>query len=133
MSNKETPAKLVVVINSQKMLEYFRDRPLSPTQQKDLEAMDLKMNTGIQVGNQHIARPSLQDKATYMANILVTALGDNDEPKTAAACAYLATRFEELKQLRATTHSDRISIQLIFDEEYSEQIPIQFVPKKTLL
>lgn len=125
-------SNLVVVLNSNKVLEYFRDRPLSQHQQIDLDTMDRKMDSGLQLGSRHINNPSPQDKATYVANLLVTALMNEDESKVAITCAYLATRFGDLKQIKAEMHSDQLSIQMIFDQEYLEATPITFIPKEDL-
>ena len=125
-------SNLVVVLNANKVLEYFRDRPLSQSQLIDLETMDRKMNSGLQLGSRRINNPNPQDKATYVANLLVTALTNEEESKVAITCAYLATRFRDLKQIKADMHSGQLSIQLIFDEQYREAAPIKFIPKEDL-
>lgn len=129
---KDQQSNLVVVLNSNKELEYFRDRPLSKNQQVDLEAMDRKLDSGLQLGSRRINKPSPQDRATYVANLLVTALTNEEDSKVAITCAYLATRFGDLKQIKADMRSGQLSIQLIFDEEYREAAPIKFIPKEDL-
>ena len=125
-------SELVVLLNSSKVLEYYRDRPLTVKQQADLDALDIKLDAGIELNHQHIANPSLQDKATFVANLLIFALLNEEEAKAALTCAYLATRFSDLKQVVANSHPDRLAIQLIYDEEYREQTPVHFVPKDEL-
>lgn len=130
---KDQSSNLVVVLNSNKMLEYFRDRPLSQNQQIDLDAMDRKLDNGLKLGSRRINNPSPQDKATYVANLLITALTNEEESKVAITCAYLATRFGDLKQIKADMRSGgQLSIQLIFDQEYREAAPIKFIPKEDL-
>lgn len=133
MNDKLELSPFVVILNSEKTIEYFRDRPLNQTQQNDLTATDNKLNLGINIAGKYIEQPTDQDKAIFMANILVHALENDDETAIAVACAYLATRFPHLKQLKITTHEDRISIELINDQLYAESIPIKFIPKKDLL
>ncbi len=125
-------SNLVVVLNSQKIIEYHQDRPLTKKQLLDLGSLESKLNKGIQIANQFIAKPSLQDKATFMANLLISALIDDEEAKVALACSYLARYCGDLKQIKALNHADRISIELIYDEEYREQAPIKFVPRNSL-
>lgn len=124
---------LVVLLNSSKVLEYYRNRPLTAKQQADLDALDKKLDTGIHLNHQHIANPNLQDKATFVANLLVSALLNGEDAKAALTCAYLGTRFSDLKQVVANSHPDQLAIQLIYDEEYREQSPIHFVSKDELL
>ncbi len=123
----------VVTLNSEKSIEYFRDRPLSQKQQEDLVATDKKLNLGIDLAGEFIQQPTDQDKAIFMANIIVNALNSDDEATIAVACAFLATRYTHLKQLKITTHKDRVSIELINDQLYADPIPIKFIPKKDLI
>ena len=132
MNANENTNDLVVLINSKKVLEYFRDRPLTLKQQADLGLLDSKLDAGIELNHQQIPKPTAQDKATFVANLLISALLNEEEAKAALSCAYLATRFTDLKQVKASSHSDRVAIQLIYDEGYREQAPIHFVPKDKL-
>ena len=133
MSDKLELSPFVVTLNSEKTIEFFRDRPLSQKQKEDLAATDKKLNLGITIAGEFISNPTDQDKAIFIANILVNALDNDDETAIAVACAYLATRNPYLKQLKITTHEDRISIELINDQLYADPIPIRFIPKKDLL
>jgi hypothetical protein len=128
----QAPNNFVVVINSIKELEYFRDRDLNDKQVSDLEIIDAKMDEGFEVGGQEISHPTHQDKATYAANVLISALMNDSETTAAIFCSYLATRNPALKQLKATTHDDRVTIQLIYDKEYKEETSVQFISKKDL-
>ena len=123
---------LVISLNSEKVIEYHRGKPLSKKQQLDLVALDKKLNIGIQIGQQFISKPTLQDKATFIANLLVSALVEDDEAKVALTCAYLANHCGDLKQIKAEHRLDRLSIQLIYDEEYRDQAPIKFVPRNKI-
>lgn len=133
MNDQLKLSPFVVTVNSEKTIEYFRDRPLSQKQQDDLAATDKKLTLGISIAGEFIAQPTDQDKAIFIANILVNALDSDDEAAIALACTYLATRYTHLKQLKITTHEDRISIELINDQLYAEPIPIKFIPKSELL
>ena len=133
MSDKLELSPFVVTVNSEKTIEYFRDRPLNQQQLADLAATDNKLNLGISIAGEFIEHPNDQDKAIFIANILVNALDSDDEAAIAVACAYLATRYIHLKQLKITNHDDRVSIELINDQLYAEPIPIKFIPKKDLL
>ena len=133
MSEQLDLSPFVVTLNSEKAIEYFRDRPLGEKQHSDLAATDKKLDLGFNIAGEFIAQPSDQDKAIFMANILVNALDSDDETAIAVACSYLATRYNHLKQLKITTHEDRVSIELINDQRYAEPIPIKFIAKKDLI
>ena len=81
MNDKLELSPFVVILNSEKTIEYFRDRPLNQTQQNDLTATDNKLNLGINIAGKYIEQPTDQDKAIFMANILVHALENDDETK----------------------------------------------------
>ena len=132
MQNKQISSSFVVVINSKKEIEYLRDRQLSIKQSTDLEKMDSILNQGLTLDGQTIASPSNSDKAIFIANELYKSLIKNNDAMTALTCAYLATRYQDLKQLKITTHENRVSLELINDREYSEQAPLKFIAKKDL-
>lgn len=121
---------LIVTFNTEKVLEYHHDRPLSAKQQADLEKLDSKLNAGFSINGQTITRPTDIDKATFMANALTNALNHEDESKAALSCTYLATRFANLKQIRVIDKDEQASIQLIFDKDYVAEVPITFSPRK---
>ncbi|MEM8843677.1 MAG: hypothetical protein AAGB35_01385 [Pseudomonadota bacterium] len=125
-------SSLVVVLNSNKELEYFRNRPLSKKQTEDLIKIDSKLALGFEISGQLMSQPSEKDKATYIANMLIGALINDNESIMSLCCSFLATRFTELKQVRATTHDDHYTIRLIYDQEFVEQNTVQFVNKKDL-
>lgn len=133
MSEKLQSNPFVVTLNSVKTLEYFRDRELTDKQQHDLLAADEKLKRGIHLAGEFIQHPTDQDKAIFMANLIVNALNNDDDATIALACAYLASRYVHLKQLKISNYEDRVSIELINDQLYADPIPIKFIPKKDLL
>ena len=130
--NEESSSSLVVVLNSKKELEYFRNRQLNEKQIQDLNIIDSQLTQGFKIDGQLISSPTQQDKATYIANLLVSALINNDELKMALCCSYLATRYATLKQIRATTQEGHYTIRLIYDQNFVEESSVQFMNKKDL-
>ena len=128
----EAAPNLVIVMNSEKVLEYFRQRSLSERQTDDLDRIDAKLEQGFQVGGDFIKQPSAEDKAMFMANMLIHALNQNDETKMGLCCSFLATRYPDLKQVRIVQHPDRTSIEMINDRAYVEEAKIQFKAKHDL-
>ena len=122
----EAVSNLVIVMNSEKVLEYFRARSLSNQQLIDLGRIDAKLLQGFRVAGEFIKQPSAEDKAMFMANMLIHALNQNDETKMGLCCSFLATRYPDLKQVRIVQHPDRTSIEMINDRIYVEETQVQF-------
>ena len=132
MDNTETLSPLVIVINSKKEFEYFRDRSLNDKQLRDIEKVELKLNQGIQLGSNFIQNPSDSDKALFLAMQLISSIEQNDDQKIALICAYLATRYPQLKQIKISRRDDDLSIELINDKTFIDQTPIKFIARKDL-
>jgi len=133
MSSQSSSPLFIVSLNSNKVLEYHRDRTLKQSQLEDLKRIDTKLDKGISIAGKFISTPNPQEKAVFIANQLVIALKDDNEPAIALTSAYLATRYSDLKHLKISTTDDRVSIELINDQEFTQQAPMKFVPKKELL
>ena len=117
---------MAVFLNGIAQLEYNRDTPLPDHQAVYLDKMDAKMDTGILVGEESIRNPDLNQRIQFAAANLAHAINTDDESMVAALCSYLATRLPDLKQLRIEDRQGDVSIELIFDEEYRKQVPVQF-------
>ena len=124
---------LIVTVNGTKTLEYLREKKLNEKQLHDLASIEKKLNRGFDIEGQFIEQPTPQDKATFIANLLINALNEENEANAAVACSYLATQFEDLKQVVASSHEGQMTIQLLFDQEYQEQAPLTFTPKSKLV
>jgi len=133
MTPKTSITPLVVSLNSNKVLEFIRDRQLTQRQINDLNKLDSKLDSGITFAGDFVQAPNSNDKAIFMANNLALALDTNNDSITALSCAYLATRYPELKQLKISSNNEHISIELVYDKEYTEQAPVKFVSKKDLI
>ena len=119
---------LVVKINGTPMLEYDRARALSPKQRASLMMLDEKLDAGIFLNGEFITSPSEQERVEFMAGHLVSALLEDEEGIAAASCAYLARVLPELKQVQASEKDGVVSIELVFDREYQEELQMKFVP-----
>lgn len=117
---------LAVLLNDIAQLEYDRDKPLPPHQAAYLDKMDTKMDTGITIGDATIENPDINQRAQFIAANLLGAMKSNDEEMTAALCTWLANRLPDLKQVKIDENGDRVSINLVFDEEYGKQAAVTF-------
>jgi glucosamine 6-phosphate synthetase-like amidotransferase/phosphosugar isomerase protein len=86
---------LAVVVDGTQILHYDRNNPLPEEQQRSLEKMDKKMDQGISFGTQTFSTPGMQERAQYIANMLITALSEKNDPLAAATCAWLAVRMPD--------------------------------------
>ena len=125
---------LVIVIDNQKIYEYDRSKRLPGIQRRYLDELDGRMLAeGIRFGTQLITQPNPMQRAQYVANTLINALFDDDEQKIAASSAYLGTRVEGLKQVKAKSSENGMLIELAFDRDFDQaatEQPIQFKPSK---
>jgi hypothetical protein len=118
---------LVVVINDESKLEYDRSKSLPDLQVIYLDKMDQQMDQGIPAGPGHIFAPDQQQKAQFVANQLINAIGTDDEQLAAATMAYLANRLPDLLQVSAVEKDAEVTIKLIYDMAYSKPQTINFV------
>jgi hypothetical protein len=132
---------LAVLLNGVAQLEYNREQQLPPHQELYLEKMDTQMDAGIQVGDSIIPNPDINQRAQFVAGNLADAILNDQESAAAALCSYLAKILPDLKQMKITqstsegdTNGDanvndksEISIELVFDEQYQQQVPVQFL------
>jgi hypothetical protein len=117
---------LGVLINGIAQLEYDRDKPLPDHQAVYLEKMDEKMKLGIEIGNEVIENPDLNQRAQFVAANLLNALQSGNEEMSAALCTWLANRLPDLKQVKYDENGEEVSIDLVFDEDYGKQAAVTF-------
>lgn len=117
---------LAVLLNGIAQLEYHRNRQLPVHQAAYLDKMDVKMDAGIMIGDTVIADPDVNQRAQFVAGNLLNAIKSDDEDMSAALCTWLANRLPDLKQVRFTEDGDRVTIDLVFDEEYRKQAAVAF-------
>jgi len=111
---------LAVVVDGTQILHYDRNNPLPEEQQRSLEKMDKKMDQGISFGTQTFSTPGMQERAQYIANMLITALNEKNDPLAAATCAWLAVRMPDLQQVKSKMKDDHNMIELIFDRSFDQ-------------
>ena len=120
---------MAVLLNGTAQVEYNRNIALPSKQRDYLDRMDQDMNTGIQLGEEYLEAPDQIQRAQFIALHLVQSLLADNEQHIAASCAYLADRLPELKQVKAVTKPDgAIGIDLVFTEEYNNQVKVEFMP-----
>lgn len=119
--------KLAVLINGEVVLEYDRDFTLSPQQLNSLDKMDEKMDSGIDFAGQHVESPDKNQRFQFVANnMLQSLMGDENEALIAASVAYLATRLPDLKQIKVNEENGQPLVDLVFDQEYKNQVRVSF-------
>ena len=126
--NTDTNNVLVVVLNETPVLEYNRSKVLSAKQRNSLKLMDEKLDQGITLEEKLIPHPSLEQRIEFISANLVSALLNDEEVLAAASCAYIANHLPELKQIKAVTKDEQVSIELIFDREYQQELKMNYTP-----
>ncbi len=122
-----------IVIDGEKVIDHDRNKRLTGLQRRFLDEMDQKMDRGIQLGKEKISEPNILQRAQFVANTLIDALGKDNEALAAACCSYLARRLPGLQQVKAKTEADGTTmIELVFDRSYEQaavEQPVNFVTK----
>ncbi len=112
--------KLYVELNGTQVIEYDRNVRLPGHQRQFLDKMDADMSEGIELAGQSISEPDPVQRAQFVAIQLMTALQDNEEGLIAAACAYLANRYPEMRRVVAREQGDNVSLDLVFNEQTAQ-------------
>lgn len=123
--------KLVVLLNGQAVVEYDRNKRLPGHQRQYLDRMDADMDAGIELAGESIDEPDAVQRAKFVAMHMANALLDEHDAMIAAACAYLATRLPELKQVKVVQQGEDLMLDLIFDQAFDNQVVVQFDPSTT--
>ncbi|MCI0507594.1 MAG: hypothetical protein L0Z73_15990 [Gammaproteobacteria bacterium] len=115
-----------VLFNGNPELEYDRSKPLSERQHQFLEKVDQELSAQFVMGGEVIRNAGIEKKAQFVAINLVDALLASNDGVASAMCSYLATRVPNLKQVKVTDNHGQVLIDLIFDEDYTRQVTVQF-------
>lgn len=116
-----THPKLFVTLNNSALLEFDRRKPVPGLQRRYLETMDQRMDQGIELEGQFIAKPDLLQRTYFVSETLYNALFDNNDTLAIAMCTWLAKRIPELKQLKAIGEDiENIKIELVFDRDFEQ-------------
>ena len=78
------------------------------------------------MGNKNISNPNQLERAYFVANQLLIAIQTDNEMLASAACAYLANRIPDLKQVEAKKQGASLSILLRFDKQMKEAVSVNF-------
>ena len=117
---------MAVLLNGIAQLEYDRSKPLPDYQGAYLDKMDSKMDAGVEIDGTRVQKPDLGQRAQFVAANLAHAIKSNDEAAAAAMCTYLAVRLPDLNQVKIRDSVGGVAIELVFDEAYVKQYPVQF-------
>lgn len=117
---------MAVLLNGIAQLEYNRDKPLPAHQSLYLDKMDSKMNEGFLIGDNRIEKPDINQRAQFVAANMLHAIKADNEQVAASMCSYLANRLPDLKQVKIIEVDSEISIDLVFDEDYKNQVAVSF-------
>jgi hypothetical protein len=122
---------LVVSVDGEAIVQYDRRITLPAQQRAYLDAMDRRMAQGIQPGSNRIEQPDELDRARFVAVQLSEALKSDNDALIAAACAWLANRIPELRQVKIENRERQRHIDLVFDRDYVKEVRVDLVtPKK---
>ncbi|MEE9447670.1 MAG: hypothetical protein V3V09_06895 [Arenicellales bacterium] len=118
--------KLAILLNDIAQIEYDRSVPLESRQADHLSNMDKKMANGFSLGEKQINDPDQGQKAEFVASNLYHAIKGDNEAMASAMTSYLAVYIADLKQVKFDDKDGEVSIELVYDKEYTNQVGVQF-------
>jgi len=117
---------MAVLLDGVAQLEYDREKLLPDHQAAYLDKMDEKMAQGIAIGDEEIKNPDINQRAQFVVANLLHALKTDNEQVAGAMCSYLALRLPDLKQVKINEQNGDVSIELDYENEYSNQVAVEF-------
>ena len=115
-----------VLLDGVAQLEYDREKLLPDHQAAYLDKMDEKMADGINIGDQVIKDPDINQRAQFVVANLLHAIKTDNEQVAGAMCSYLAIRLPDLKQVKINEQHGEVSIESDYENEYANQVAVQF-------
>jgi hypothetical protein len=115
-----------VLLDGVAQLEYDREKLLPDHQAAYLDKMDEKMADGINIGDQVIKDPDINQRAQFVVANLLHAIKTDNEQVAGAMCSYLAIRLPDLKQVKINEKNGEVSIEFDYENEYANQVAVQF-------
>lgn len=115
-----------VLLDGVAQLEYDREKLLPDHQAAYLDKMDEKMSEGINIGDEEIRNPDINQRAQFVVANLLHAIKTDNEQVAGAMCSYLALRLPDLKQVKINEQDGAVSIEFDYENEYTNQVAVQF-------
>ena len=105
-----------VYINGNKVLDYERPSRHTGIERRFLDEMELDLDEGIHLNGELIESPDKMQRASYVAMSLLYGIETENNDMVSIACAYLANRMTDLKQIRAVEEGQDVTLDFIFYE-----------------
>lgn len=102
----------IVSVNNQKVYECLETR-FPARLRRHLDEIDLKLEQGIQLGENWVELPDDFQKQQYISMLLLNALDQQDAGLISVMSAYLVTRYSELCEIRAVQSGEFYSFSLL--------------------
>jgi hypothetical protein len=124
---------LVVLVDDQVLIEFDHAKPVPDNQLAYLDQMDRRMDDGIELQGEFIADPNEEQRAKFVAQNMAILLGEGQDQAAVAMCTYLGVRRPALKQVKISSTSAGISVDLDHENSYEKPAPapqvVMFNPK----
>lgn len=110
---------IIVYINGAVVLRYEKPSRNTGIERRFLDEMDMDLDEGIHLNDEMIESPDKMQRASYVAMSLLYGIETENNEMVSIACAYLANRLPDLKQIRASEQGhdgENVTLDFIFDE-----------------
>jgi hypothetical protein len=109
---------LGVLVDDQVQLEFDHAKLVPQPQLDYLEAMDARMDGGIELDGEHLAEPDSDARVKFVARNLAMALAEGNDKLAIALCTYLGVRRPGLKQLKISSGELGVTVDLDYENDY---------------
>jgi hypothetical protein len=109
--------KCLVTYNGNGVVEYDRNKALGEKQSEYLDKMDEAMDKGINLQNQNVQNPDINQRLEFVAGQLYLAVKSNDDANISAMCTYIALRKPDAGEIKLDDQSGEIHMEIIVGKQ----------------
>jgi hypothetical protein len=113
---------LEITQDGESLLHFECGATLPALQRRQLEALDTRLDQGIELEGESIPAPDRQQRARFVIGELLRALARDDADTVRGLCTWLSQRLPELAAIRISTREGDLEVELEYaPDEVSDE------------
>ena len=106
---------LDIIRDGETLLRFTRSSGVPALQRRQFDALDRRLDAGIELEGEHIASPDPQQRVHFVIGLLLDALRRGDMTATRGLCAWLSQRLPALRAIRIEAREGDLEVALDYD------------------
>jgi hypothetical protein len=106
---------LEIIVDGAPRLSFSRGATLPALQRRQLDALDARLDQGIELEGESIPAPDRRQRAHFVIGQLLRALQHDDLGMVRGLCTWLSQRLPELAAIRIDSCGDQLGVALEYD------------------